>query len=289
MSVRWSPWRRALPLLLLGAVALLTSAFGFCEDDDPLVDRLIANDDFIYSGSCLPRTPKVSHGTPVKFTLKGGNPQTPHEIYRIEVGKGDARQDYDVDSARAERGIEVSLDGDTLTLTTKEDGPSRTERVEIWVALDTEIRSQFTGNPNKPLEVSEEFIPVGPVCEADIVHSDQVQSVAPSPTPAPTATVVSAPPPASQPTPTLESYPRQVKIGETIAFTGEGFTANCPIINTFTPPGSTPFSIETTSDASGVVTATLEITPGQPAGPWTATATDQTTGSSATTTFTVLP
>jgi hypothetical protein len=280
-----------LPLLLLGAVALLTSAFGLCEDDNPLVERLIANDDFIYSGSCLPRTPKVPHGTPVKFTLRGGNPQVGHRIYSVQVGNGDARQVYDVDSARTERGIDVSLDGNTLTLATKTDGPSRTEHIEVWVVLDVKIKSEFTHNRNKPMEVSEDTIPMGPVCTADIVHTDHVQSVAPSPTPAPapTATVVSAPPPASQPAPTLESYPRQVKIGETVSFTGEGFTANCPVTNTFKPPGGTPFSIEATADAAGVVTATLDIAPGQPPGDWTATATDQTTGSSATTTFTVVP
>ncbi len=305
----------ALRLLPLAALVLLTSAFGLCEDDESPLERAIMDVEFrpILDASCSPRA-EVSHGAPVKFTLRrgsdssqrdferredafgneyyvetvNGEPRTSGyiEIYSVVVGKGKDRKVYYGPKGAADRGIEVVPDGSGITLTTTEDGPARTERIEVWVTLDYEydrsadFEDQASGDAR---------IPMGVICVADIVHSDPTDPSAPSPSPpaAPTATVVSAPPPDSGLT--LETYPGEVRLGETLSLSGDGFTPNCPVTHTFTPPGGTPFSIESTADADGVVTATVDITSDQPTGAWIVTATDDTSGKQAQATFSVVP
>jgi len=280
----------ALRFLPLAALVLLTSAFGLCEDaEDSPLGRAINDVEFrpLFDAGCSPHA-KASHGTPVTFTLSWDQPIRYPQIHTIQVGKGKDREVYYGPLGAAERGIKAIPDGSTVTLTTTEDGPARTERVEVWVTLDYDYdySADF-----EDLASGDAQIPKGVVCTADIVHSDLIQSQSPSPTPtlAPTPTVVS-PPPASGPAGlTLESYPREVRLGETVSFTGEGFTPNCPVTKTFAPPGGTPFSIQATADANGVVTASLEITSDQPTGAWAVTATDDTSGRQAETTFTVVP
>jgi len=229
-------------------------------------------------GDCDPTLLEAAHGAPVVFTL-GRISGFEGSLARIK----EVRVTRDGKPVADPPGIETKIEKDKLTLTTPQDGPERKDRVDITVLYRRPFERRSDGT----------VIPYGDVsttCSAYIDHSSHLPSSTAAPTPLPTPTVVSAPPPpASQSTPTLDAYPTQVRPGETVSFTGEGFTPNCPVTKTFTPPGGTSFSIETTANAGGVVTATLDITPGQPAGAWTATATDQTTGSSATTTFTVVP
>jgi len=114
-----------------------------------------------------------------------------------------------------------------------------------------------------------------------------------SPTPTTTQTPTTTPAPTARPVAlTLTAAPPVVRLGATgatVRFQGTGFTPEGRVTKTFLPPRGRPFSFETTADATGRVTADLELTRDQPIGTWSVTARDEATGQEAETTFEVRP
>ncbi|MBI4631548.1 MAG: hypothetical protein HY740_07530, partial [Chloroflexi bacterium] len=125
----------------------------------------------------------------------------------------------------------------------------------------------------------------------------------PTPTHTPTRFITSLPPrtntPTSTTTPTtkpterviftLDVRPQQVGLGQTVFFTGTGFTPNGSVTKTFTRPDGSNFGFQTHADAQGVVTASLEIGKDQPPGLWTVIVTDEATKRQVRSTFQVNP
>ncbi len=115
-------------------------------------------------------------------------------------------------------------------------------------------------------------------------------------TPTPTRFITSLPRPTNTPTKlpgieilTLDLQPTQPTLGQTVHFTGTGFTPNGAVTKTFIRPDSSSFGFQTHADAQGVVTASLEITKDQPPGLWTVIVTDEVTKRQVRSTFNVSP
>jgi hypothetical protein len=131
-----------------------------------------------------------------------------------------------------------------------------------------------------------------------------------TPTLTPTRFITSLPPRTPTPTPTrfitslavrtntptklppieilsLELQPSQPTLGQTVFFTGAGFTPNGSVTKTFIRPDGYSFGFQTQANAQGVVTGSLEITKDQPTGVWTVIATDEATKRQVRTTFNV--
>ncbi len=125
----------------------------------------------------------------------------------------------------------------------------------------------------------------------------------PTPTLTPTRFITSLPPrtntPTSTTTPTtkpterviftLDVRPQQVGLGQTVFFTGTGFTPNGSVTKTFIRPDGFNFGFQTRADVNGIVTASLEITKDQPPGVWTVIVTDEATKRQVRSTFNVTP
>ncbi|MBI5350752.1 MAG: hypothetical protein HZB77_15760, partial [Chloroflexi bacterium] len=88
---------------------------------------------------------------------------------------------------------------------------------------------------------------------------------------------------------TLDVRPQQVGLGQTVFFTGTGFTPNGSVSKTFIRPDGHNFGFQTQANAQGVVTASLEITKDQPSGVWTVIVTDEATKRQLRSTFNVSP
>jgi hypothetical protein len=130
-------------------------------------------------------------------------------------------------------------------------------------------------------------------------------------TPTPTRFITSLPPQTLTPTPTrfitslavrtntptkppteilsLELQSAQPTLGQTVHFTGRGFTPNGAVTKTFIRPDGYTFGFQTQANAQGVVTGSLEITKDQPTGVWTVIATDEATKRQVRSTFNVSP
>lgn len=115
-------------------------------------------------------------------------------------------------------------------------------------------------------------------------------------TPTPTRFITSLPRPSDTPTKlpgieilTLDLLPSRPSLGQTVHFTGTGFTPNGTVTKTFIRPDGFDFGFQTQANAQGVVTASLDIGKDQPPGVWTVIVTDEATKRQVRSTFNVSP